>query len=81
MPTIYLVLMFRGMAEVVTYEQIGGLTGGGPGTATTNLALYTYQRFFQELRYGYGSSINVVLLLLTAAIGGFFAWRLYRSGR
>jgi multiple sugar transport system permease protein len=81
MPTIYLVLMFRGMAEVVTYEQIGGLTAGGPGTATTNLALYTYQRFFQELRYGYGSAVNVVLLLLTIAIGGFFAWRLYRSGR
>lgn len=80
-PTIYLVLMFRGMGEVVTFEQIGGLTGGGPGTATTTLAVYAYQRFFQELRYGYGSTVNVVLLLLTVLIGGFFAWRLYRSGR
>ncbi len=80
-PSIYLVLMFRGMAEVVTFEQIGGLTGGGPGSATTTLAVYAYQRFFQELRYGYGSTVNVVLLLVTVAIGGFFAWRLYRSGR
>lgn len=80
-PSIYLVLMFRGMAEVVTFEQIGGLTGGGPGSATTTLAVYAYQRFFQELRYGYGSAVNVVLLLVTVAIGGFFAWRLYRSGR
>jgi ABC-type sugar transport system permease subunit len=80
-PTIYLVLMFRGMGEVVTFEQITGLAGGGPGSATTTLAVYAYQRFFQELRYGYGSSVNVILLLLTIAIGSFFAWRLYRSGR
>jgi ABC-type sugar transport system permease subunit len=80
-PSIYLVLMFRGMAEVVTFEQIGGLTGGGPGSATTTLAVYAYQRFFQELRYGYGSTVNVILLLVTVLIGGFFAWRLYGSSR
>ncbi|WP_461513401.1 carbohydrate ABC transporter permease [Rhizobium mongolense] len=80
-PTTYLVLMFRGMGEVQTFEQINGLTRGGPGTATQTLAVYAYQRFFQELRYGYGSAINVLLLLLTAAIGGFFAWRLYRASR
>ncbi|MBZ9938953.1 sugar ABC transporter permease [Mesorhizobium sp. BR1-1-16] len=78
-PTIFLVLMFRGMGEVQTFEQIGGLTRGGPGTATQNLAYYAYQRFFQELRYGYGSAINVLLLLLTALIGGFFAWRMYKA--
>ncbi|MQW60709.1 ABC transporter permease subunit [Sinorhizobium meliloti] len=80
-PTTYLVLMFRGMGEIQTFEQIMGLTRGGPGTATNTLALYAYQRFFQELRYGYGSAVNVLLLLLTIAIGGFFAWRLYRASR
>ncbi|MER8594250.1 sugar ABC transporter permease [Mesorhizobium sp. M1182] len=80
-PTTYLVLMFRGMGEIQTFEQISGVTRGGPGTATQTLALYAYQRFFQELRYGYGSAINVLLLLLTVAIGGFFAWRLYRASR
>jgi ABC-type sugar transport system permease subunit len=80
-PTIFLVLMFRGMGEVQTFEQIMGLTRGGPGTATQNLALYAYQRFFQELRYGYGSAINVLLLLLTALVGSFFAWRMYKASR
>jgi len=80
-PTIYLVLMLRGMGEVQTFEQISGLTRGGPGTATQTLALYAYQRFFQELRYGYGSAVNMALLLLTAAVGAFFAWRLYKSTR
>ena len=79
--SIYLVLLFRGMGEVQTFEQILGLTRGGPGTATQTLAVYAYQRFFQEVRYGYGSAINMLLLALTIAIGGVFAWRLYRTAR
>ena len=79
--SFYLVLLFRGMGEVQTFEQILGLTRGGPGTATQTLAVYAYQRFFQELRYGYGSAINMLLLALTIAIGGVFAWRLYRTAR
>jgi ABC-type sugar transport system permease subunit len=80
-PSIYLILMFRGMGEAQTFEQIAGLTQGGPGTATTTLAVYAYQRFFIETRYGYGSAIAVLLLLLTATIGGYFAWRLYKANR
>jgi len=78
-PAIYLVLLLRAMAEVQTFEQIYGLTRGGPGSATKTLALYTFERFFQQLRYGYGSAVNIVLLLLTIVIGAIFAWLLYRS--
>ncbi len=78
-PAIYLVLLLRAMAEVQTFEQIYGLTRGGPGSATKTLALYAFERFFQQFRYGYGSAVNMVLLLLTIAIGGVFAWLLYRS--
>ena len=78
-PAIYLVLLLRAMAEVQTFEQIYGLTRGGPGSATKTLALYAFERFFQQLRYGYGSAVNIVLLLVTIAIGGIFAWLLYRS--
>ena len=78
-PAIYLVLLLRAMAEVQTFEQIYGLTRGGPGSATKTLALYAFERFFQQFRYGYGSAVNMVLLALTIAIGGIFAWLLYRS--
>ena len=78
-PAIYLVLLLRAMAEVQTFEQIYGLTRGGPGSATKTLALYAFERFFQQLRYGYGSAVNMVLLLLTIVIGAIFAWLLYRS--
>ena len=78
-PAIYLVLLLRAMAEVQTFEQIYGLTRGGPGTATKTLALYAFERFFQQQRYGYGSAVNMVLLVVTIAVGGIFAWLLYRS--
>lgn len=78
-PAIYLVMLLRAMAEVQTFEQIYGLTRGGPGSATKTLALYAFERFFQQFRYGYGSAVNMVLLVMTIAIGGVFAWLLYRS--
>lgn len=78
-PAVYLVLLLRAMAEVQTFEQIYGLTRGGPGGATKTLALYAFERFFQQFRYGYGSAVNMVLLVMTIAIGGIFAWLLYRS--
>jgi ABC-type sugar transport system permease subunit len=81
MPTTYLILMLRAMGEVQTFEQINGLTRGGPGTATQTLAVYAYRRFFQELQYGYGSAINVLLFLSTVCIGAFFAWRLLHATR
>ena len=78
-PAIYLVLLLRAMAEVQTFEQIYGLTRGGPGSATKTLALYAFERFFQQQRHGYGSAVNLVLLVVTVIIGGIFAWLLYRS--
>ncbi len=80
-PTTVLVLLLRSMGEVQTFEQVYGLTTGGPGAATKLLALYAFERFFQEFRYGYGATVNIVLLFITVAIGGSFAWRLYRSER
>ena len=81
MPVILVVLMLRGMGEVQTFGQIFGLTRGGPGDATRIISLAVFHRFFVQLQFGYGSAIAIVLLILTAAIGGGIAWPLYRSRR
>jgi|WetSurMetagenome_2_1015567.scaffolds.fasta_scaffold255128_1 multiple sugar transport system permease protein len=75
--TTLLVLLLRGMGEVQTFEQIYGLTLGGPGTATRTIAMYAYERFFTEFAYGYGSAINVILLILTVSVGYYYARRLF----
>jgi ABC-type sugar transport system permease subunit len=79
--TTMLVLLLRGMGEIQTFEQILSLTGGGPGTATRTVAMFAYQRFFTAFNYGYGSAINVILLILTGAAGGYYATRLFRMRR
>ena len=80
-PIILVVFLFRGIGEVGTFDQILGLTRGGPGSATEIISLYAYDRFFQQGRYGYGSALVMVLFMLTFLIGGFFAWLLYRKGQ
>jgi ABC-type sugar transport system permease subunit len=79
--TTLLVVLLRAIGEVQTFEQIFGLSRGGPGSATQVIALYGYQRFFQEYRYGYGSAVNMLLFALTALVGGLLAWRLYRASQ
>ena len=41
------------------------LTGGGPGTATEPLALYTFDALLRNLRFGYGSALSVIVFALT----------------
>ncbi len=79
--TTLLVLLLRGMGEIQTFEQIYGLTMGGPGSATRTIAMYAYERFFTEFRYGYGSAVNVVLFVISAAVGLYYAWRLFQVER
>jgi multiple sugar transport system permease protein len=41
------------------------LRPGGPGTATEPIALYTFNIFFQKLRFGFGAALSVVIFSCT----------------
>ena len=41
------------------------MTGGGPGTATEPIALYTFSALLQNLRFGYGAALSVVIFVAT----------------
>ena len=43
-------------------------TGGGPGSATEILNLYTYRTSFTELNFGYGAALAMVLLAVTLMV-------------
>jgi len=81
LPILLVVLLIRGVAEVQTFEQILGLTKGGPGTATGIIALYTYERLFQQFNFGYGSALAVLLLLLSVFIAGSMTWLINSENR
>lgn len=64
-PAILVTLIFRTLDAFRVFDLIYVLTGGGPGTSTEPLALYTFNALLQNLRFGYGSALSVVVFLVT----------------
>ena len=50
------------------FDLIFTLTGGGPGTSTTSVALDIYNTAFNNNQYGYGSAKSVILFVMVAVI-------------
>lgn len=64
-PAILVALIFRTLDAFRVFDLIYALTGGGPGTATEPIALYTFNTLLQNLEFGYGSALSVVVFLIT----------------
>src|ERR671911_64681 len=62
---ILVALIFRTMDAFRVFDLIYALTGGGPGTSTEPIALYTFNALLQNLQFGYGSALSVIVFLVT----------------
>ncbi len=60
------VLIFRIMDAFKAFDQVFVITGGGPGTATTTMSLYTY--FLMFTRYDFGKAAALTVIILIAVI-------------
>lgn len=67
-PAILVALVFRTLDAFRVFDLIYALTGGGPGTATEPIALYTFNALLQNLRFGYGSALSVIVFAITFAL-------------
>lgn len=56
---------------VNTFDEIFMMTQGGPGTATTNLPYYLYQRVFQGFDVGQAAALGVVVVAGTLVVAMF----------
>lgn len=63
LPILGVAVFLRGLDAFRTFDLIYVLTGGGPGTTTTNLSIYIYKEF-QSGDYGVASAAGVLVLLL-----------------
>ena len=54
-------LIFRTLDAFRVFDLIYVMTGGGPGTSTEPIALYTFNSLLQNLRFGYGSALSVIV--------------------
>jgi len=59
------------------FSMIYAMTGGGPGSKTQTLAIFTYLRAFKNNKLGYACACSLVLMLL----GGLFSILYVRSSR
>jgi len=64
-PAIVVTLIFRTLDAFRVFDLIYVITGGGPGTSTEPIALYTFNALLQNLQFGYGSALSVVVFLVT----------------
>lgn len=67
-PAILVALIFRTLDAFRVFDLIYVMTGGGPGTATEPIALYTFTSLLQNLRFGFGSALSVIVFLVTFAL-------------
>ena len=64
-PAIMVALIFRTLDAFRVFDLVYVLTGGGPGTATEPVSLYTFTTLLQDLRFGYGAALSLIVFLLT----------------
>jgi multiple sugar transport system permease protein len=67
-PSIVVAMIFRTITALQTFDIPTTMTRGGPGSATTTLAMYIHQTTVDFLDLGYGSALAVVMFLLSMVI-------------
>jgi len=76
-PTILLTSIITIVGSLQVFAQIAVLTQGGPGMSTTVLVYYLYQQAFQFHRFGYGSTLSILLFVIVAVLT-FVQWQMRR---
>ncbi len=61
MPTLLFVTVTQFIAHMQVFAQPYIITGGGPGNASRTATMYLYETAWKYFRFGYASSISVVL--------------------
>jgi multiple sugar transport system permease protein len=78
-PTTFLVLMLTIINSFQIFDLVYVMTSGGPVTATLTWVQYIYTTAFQFRKFGYGSAIAVVLVVILMVIA-LIQTRVHRQG-
>lgn len=69
-PMLVIVSVYEVLMALATFDLTYSLTGGGPGTATTLLSYFIWSETFNQLSFGQGAALAVVIAL--ASLGAIF---------
>jgi len=76
-PVILVALIFRTLPAFQAFGLPYGLTGGGPGEATTTLVLWAHQHTFTRLNFGEGAAAATIITLVALVICLVYVGTLY----
>ncbi|MCK4329037.1 sugar ABC transporter permease [candidate division WOR-3 bacterium] len=66
-PVVIVALIFRTIDALRVFDVIYVITGGGPGSFTTSVSLYSYKYFLMG-DFGYGSTVSIFLFIIAFSI-------------
>ncbi|WP_130838624.1 carbohydrate ABC transporter permease [Lachnoclostridium sp. Marseille-P6806] len=64
------VLVLNGSLRSFEYSWL--LTGGGPGNSSELMTTYMYKQAFSSMKYGYGSAVAVMIVIICLGVGFVF---------
>jgi multiple sugar transport system permease protein len=67
-PIILIAVIIRAMETFKIFDTPWLLTQGGPGTSTTTLSVYLYRVTQIATRWGYGSAVALLVLIMVSAV-------------
>lgn len=79
-PALVVALILRTIEAWQTFDLISAFTNGAPGNATQNLGLYLYVQLQDFGDFPYGSTIAMVVMVITFAFIVLYLRSLYRPG-
>jgi len=79
MPSIYLVLLFRLVLSLNTFDIISVATGGGPGDATSTLSVQAWITGYSWNLFGLSAAYCILLFLVILTISKSLFAKTYRS--
>ena len=63
-PALLVAALFRALDAFRVFDLVYVMTGGGPGTATEPIALLTFTTLLQNLEFGRGAALSIVVFVL-----------------
>ncbi len=79
MPSIIVALIFRTITALQTFDIPVTMTHGGPGNSTQTLAMLIHATTIDYLDVGYGSTLAVLMFVLSLFVTGFYLKRIGRN--
>lgn len=74
MPTMLFVIVTQFIAHMQVFAQPYIITGGGPGNASRSVVQYLYETAWKFFRFGYASTVSVVLAAIMIVVTVFMFW-------